>query len=232
MLYPGSGLFNTGGEWVCSFEQVKTSRLYLRTVGNINVDWLERLGGDLCKKSYSSPGYNKDLGEVRALERVSLFGLPVVYNREVSYGRYNVKDATAIFIKTCLVEGEITPKQRKELKFLDYNLTLIEKIGKMEDKLRQIIRKNNGDSFLRMKEEDLYSEIPGGLDQFPDTYTLGESTFKIDYNFDPGKDLDGVTIKVPATVAMDIPKEKLDLAVPGLFYKHGNNRQLTSLTIK
>lgn len=245
MIYPGSGLFNGAGEWVFSFEQVKTSRLYLRTVGNIDVEWLERLGGDLCKRSYSGPYYSVELGEVRALERVSLFGLPVVYNRDVSYGRYNKPEASKLFIKSCLVEGELTPKQRKEYGFLDLNLSLIEKIGKMEDKLRQrnilvdessidkfysekvidvsslneltsLIRKNGGDKFLRMNEEDLYSEIPGGLTDFPDTYTLGESTFKIDYHFDPGKELDGVTIKVPAAVAMDVPKERLEMAVPGL----------------
>lgn len=245
MIYPGSGLYNRGGEWVFSFEQVKTSRLFLRTVANIDVDWLERLGGTLCKKSYSSPYYSRDLGEVRALERVSLFGLPIVYNRDVSYGRYNKMEATAVFIKSCLVEGDLTNKQRKEYGFLDYNLTLIERISKMENKLRQrnilvdetaiekfysekltsvsslnelttLIRKNRGDKFLKMKEEDLYTEIPGGLEEFPDTYTLGENTFKIDYHFDPGKELDGVTIKVPASVSMDIPKEKLDLAVPGL----------------
>lgn len=245
MIYPGSGLFNGGGEWVCSFEQVKTSRLYIRTVGNIDVEWLERLGGKLCKRSYSGPYYSSDLGEVRALERVTLFGLPIVYNRDVDYGLYNKAEATKLFMKTCLVEGEITPKQRKEYSFLDFNLTLIEKISKMEDKLRQrnilvdessidkfysekiknvsslneltsLIRKNSGDKFLRMKEEDLYTEIPGGLNEFPDTFTLGESTFKIDYHFDPGKELDGVTIKIPAAVAMDVPKESLDIAVPGL----------------
>ncbi len=245
MIYPGSGIFNSSGEWIFSFEQVKTSRLFLRTVGNIDVDWLERLGGKLCKRSYSAPYYSADLGEVRALERVTLFGLPIVYNRDVDYGLYNKAEATKLFIKTCLVEGEITPKQRKEYSFLDFNLTLIEKIGKMEDKLRQrnilvdessidtfysekvknvsslneltsLIRKNSGDKFIRMKEEDLYTEIPGGLNEFPDTFTLGESTFKIDYHFDPGKELDGVTIKVPAAVAMDVPKESLDIAVPGL----------------
>ncbi|QEN03167.1 ATP-dependent RNA helicase HrpA [Thiospirochaeta perfilievii] len=245
MIYPGSGLFNNGGEWVCSFEQVKTSRLFLRTVGNIDVEWLERLGGELCKRSYSAPYYSTELGQVRALERVTLFGLPIVYNRDVDYGLYNKNEATKIFIQTCLVEGELTPKQRKEYKFLDFNLSLIEKISKMEDKLRlrnilvdssaidtfytqkitnisslneltSLIRKKSGDDFLRMKEEDLYTSIPGGLNEFPDTYTLGDSTFKIDYNFDPGKELDGVTIKVPARVAMDVPKEKLDTAIPGL----------------
>lgn len=245
MIYPGSGLFNCGGEWVFSFEQVKTSNLFLRTVGNIDVEWLERLGGELCKRSYSAPYYSVDLGEVRALERVTLFGLPIVYNRDVSYGRYNKMEATALFIKSCLVEAELTPKQRKEFSFLDHNLSLIEKISKMEDKLRQrnilvdessietfykekiinisslneltsLIRKNGGDKFLKMKEEDLYTEIPGGLNEFPDNYTLGDSTFKIDYHFDPGKELDGVTIKIPAAVAMDVPKESLDMAIPGL----------------
>jgi len=244
MIYPGSNLFNNGGEWIFSFEQVKTNRLYLRTVANIDVEWLEELGGHLCRRSYSSPYYSQELGEVRALEKVTLMGLPIVYNRDVDYGKYNKSEATNIFIKSCLVDGNLTPQQRKEFKFLDNNLNLIEKISKIENKLRQrnilvdesaienfyrnkiknitslnelksLIRKSNS-NFLNLKEEDLYSEIPGGLKDYPDSYKLGDSTFKIEYHFDPGKELDGVTIKVPAQVAMDVPKEKLDMAVPGL----------------
>ena len=55
MIFPGSTLFNRGCPWVVAAEMVKTSRLYARTVAKIEAQWLEPLGGELCKASYSEP---------------------------------------------------------------------------------------------------------------------------------------------------------------------------------
>ncbi|WYD79800.1 MAG: hypothetical protein V8K32_10840 [Candidatus Electrothrix gigas] len=44
---------------------VHTSQLFARMAANIEVDWLERLGGDLCKRSYSTRIGRKSL--VRSL---------------------------------------------------------------------------------------------------------------------------------------------------------------------
>ena len=75
MIFPGSGLFNRGGEWIVAAEMVETSRLFARTVANIESVWLEELGGALCRRTYSAPHWEKDRGEVVASEQVTLFGL-------------------------------------------------------------------------------------------------------------------------------------------------------------
>ena len=124
MIFPGSGLFNRGGNWIVAAEMVETSRLFARTVANIESDWLEEIGGHLCRRTYSAPHWEKDRGEVVASEQVTLFGLVIVPGRSVSFGRIDPCEAPRIFIRSALVEGEV----KKPLPFLVHNQALIEKI--------------------------------------------------------------------------------------------------------
>ena len=78
MVFPGSGLFDKAGQWIVAAEMVETSRLFARTVANIESEWLEALGGDLCKRSYLNPRWERNRQMVTADEQVSLFGLVIV----------------------------------------------------------------------------------------------------------------------------------------------------------
>ena len=84
MLFPGSGLFNRGSDWVVAAEMVETTRLFARTAAHIESEWVESLAGDLCRRTYSDPHWERKRGEVVALEQVTLYGLPVVVARPVS----------------------------------------------------------------------------------------------------------------------------------------------------
>jgi ATP-dependent helicase HrpA len=59
MIFPGSGLFNRAGNWIVAAEMVETSRLFARTAANIESAWLEELGGELCRYTYSAPHWEK-----------------------------------------------------------------------------------------------------------------------------------------------------------------------------
>ncbi len=74
VLFPGSGLYGRGAAWAVASEFVETTQLFARTVAAIEPDWLERLGGELCKRSWSDPHWEQRSGRVLATERVSLFG--------------------------------------------------------------------------------------------------------------------------------------------------------------
>ena len=80
-------LFGKGTGWIVSAEVVRTSRLFARMAARIDPAWLEKLGGPLCKRSYSDAAWDRARGEVTAKERVTLFGLEIVRERRVSYGR-------------------------------------------------------------------------------------------------------------------------------------------------
>jgi ATP-dependent helicase HrpA len=132
-LWPGSVLFGKGAGWIVSTEVVRTSRLFARTAARIDPAWLERLGGPLCKRSYSDVAWDRSRGEVTAKERVTLFGLEIVRERRVSYGRVDPAEAHEIFVMNGLVEGEIDDPPP----FLIHNLALQRKVEAMEEKLRR-----------------------------------------------------------------------------------------------
>ena len=243
MIFPGSGLFNRGGKWIVAAEMVETSRLFARTVANIDSGWLEALGGNLCRHAYSNPRWEKDRGEVVASEQVTLFGLTIVSGRPVSFGRIDPDGAARIFVRSALVGGEV----KRPLPFLVHNQAQIEKIAAMEEKVRRhdllvgeeemaqfyekrlpgisdirslqrLIRDKGSDGFLRMDDEDLLVKPPdpGEIALFPSAVSAGGWRLDCVYRFDPGKPLDGVTLKIPVHAVPSLPAASLDWAIPGL----------------
>ncbi|MEW6668786.1 MAG: ATP-dependent RNA helicase HrpA [Thermodesulfobacteriota bacterium] len=243
MLFPGSTLFNRNAPWIVAAEMVKTTRLFARTAARIDPEWLEALGGDLCKRTHSDPHWERDRGEVQAYEQVSLYGLPIVIRRPVPYSKIHPEEAHRIFVQAALVEGDV----RETLPFLTHNRSLLRSLSSMEDKLRRRdillneaalaelyssrlpgisdlpslkrwIREAGGDRPLRFREEDLLLLRPdeAELGSFPDRMTLGERQFECTYRFAPGKAEDGVTVRVPAGLLSRLPFEGLDWGVPGL----------------
>jgi len=244
MLFPGSTLFNRGAPWIVAAEMVRTSRVFARTAARIDPAWLEPLGGSLCRSSYGNPHWEKSRGEVRADQRVTLFGLPIVQGRSVSFGPVDRQEAHRIFVQSALVEGEVNHPPP----FLQHNRALVERLASLEDRIRRrdilvseqamaafyserlpgvcdirtlkrMIREAGGDAFLHMSEADLAQYVPDEhlLSAYPDRLTLGEHVFGLSYRFEPGAEEDGVTVSVPSTLASRLRSESLDWVVPGLF---------------
>ncbi|MBN1627270.1 MAG: ATP-dependent RNA helicase HrpA [Deltaproteobacteria bacterium] len=243
MIFPGSTLFKKNPDWIVASEMVRTSRLYARNAARIDPAWLESLGGDLCKSSYDEPHWEKNRGEVVALEKVTIFGLPIVTARPVSYTRINPDEAHEIFIRSGLMQGDIKPA----FPFLKHNMALIKTMENMEHKLRRrdilagedtlaafyskrlegisdvrtlsrLIREKGSDEFLRIKEEDLLRTAPdeSDLSMFPDEFSVGGARFKASYRFSPGKEDDGVTIGIPASLASGLPTAPFEWGIKGL----------------
>ncbi|RJR31075.1 MAG: ATP-dependent RNA helicase HrpA [Desulfobacteraceae bacterium] len=242
MVFPGSTLFNRNVAWIVAAEMVKTSRLFARTAARIEPEWLEPLAGDFCKYSYSEPHWEKSKGEVRAYQQVTLFGLPIVTRRPVSYGPIAPQEAHEIFIRA-LVEGEL----KENPAFLKHNQDLLERLSSMEDKLRRKdivagverleefyserlkdvydvaglkkqIANRGGDRFLRLKEEDLLLFRPDEsmLSLYPDRMSVGPKVFDCTYRFAPLKPEDGATVRIPAGLISRIETDSIEWGVPGL----------------
>jgi len=243
MLFPGSGLFSSGGNWIVAAEMVETSRLFARTAANIQSEWIEALAGDLCTSTYSEPHWEKNREEVVAFQQVSLFGLVIVSRRKVSYALIDPEESSRIFIRSALVEGEL----KRPPPFLSFNRKLVAEVIKMEDKIRRRellqdesvladfyasrlpgicdsrrllrkIREEGGDSFLRMTPADVLARLPDEqeLALFPDEVRLGGRSYPCVYRFDPGGTEDGVTLKIPDALLSEISPAAGDWAIPGL----------------
>jgi ATP-dependent helicase HrpA len=105
-LFPGSALFKKQPAAVMSAELVETSRLFARMNAAIDPAWAEPIAGDLAKRSYGEPHWEKRQGSAVAIERVTLYGVPIVVNRRVQFARIDLPWARELFIRHALVDGE------------------------------------------------------------------------------------------------------------------------------
>ncbi|GAB2551400.1 ATP-dependent RNA helicase HrpA [Leucobacter ruminantium] len=106
VLYPGSVLAKKPPEVVMSVELVETSRLFARSNAVIDPAWAEELAGPLAKRQISEPHWEKKQGAAVAVERVTLYGVPIVTGRRVQLSRFDPEQARELFIRHGLVEGE------------------------------------------------------------------------------------------------------------------------------
>jgi ATP-dependent helicase HrpA len=134
LLFPGSALFGRAEklakpaqrnsrpaakpqkadqpEWIVAGEIVETSQVFARTVAAIDPLWIVELAPHLCKVTHHHPHWSAEAGRVLAEERTTLYGLEV-RRRNVAYGAINPKEATAIFLRSALVEERLFPEPRE-----------------------------------------------------------------------------------------------------------------------
>jgi ATP-dependent helicase HrpA len=105
-VFPGSALAKKQPAEIMSAELVETSRLFARTNAAIDLSWAEPIAGELVKRSYGEPHWEKKQGAAVAYERVTLYGVPIVARRRVQFSRVDPGYARELFIRHALVEGE------------------------------------------------------------------------------------------------------------------------------
>ncbi len=132
-IFPGSGLARKTPDWIVAAELVETSRLWARTVARIEPEWIEPLAGHLVRRSYSEPHWESKQGGAVALEKVTLYGVPIVADRKVSYGRIDPAAARELFIRHALVEGDWQTSHR----FFAENRRLLAEAAELEHRVRR-----------------------------------------------------------------------------------------------
>ena len=132
-IFPGSALTRKPPDWIVAAELVETSRLWARTVARIEPEWVEPLAAHLVRHSYSEPHWEKKRGGAVALEKVTLYGLPLVADRKVSYGRIDPAAARELFIRHALVEGDWQTSHR----FFAENRRLLAEAEEVEHRARR-----------------------------------------------------------------------------------------------
>lgn len=245
-IFPGSALFRKQPRFVMSAELVETSRLWARVNAKIEPDWVEPLAEHLLKRTYSEPHWEKDQAAVMAYEKVTLYGVPIVAQRKVNYGRIDPEASRELFIRNALVEGD----WRTHHKFFADNRRLLSEVEELEHRARRrdivvddetlfdfydervpdhVVSGAHFDSwwkhkrheqpdFLDFEREMLIRESAEAVTKadYPDTWRQGELKFRVTYQFEPGADADGVTVHVPLQVLNQVTDEGFDWQIPGL----------------
>ncbi|MFJ4813624.1 ATP-dependent RNA helicase HrpA [Streptomyces longwoodensis] len=245
-IFPGSALFRKQPRFVMSAELVETSRLWARVNARIEPDWVEPLAEHLLKRTYSEPHWEKDQAAVMAYEKVTLYGVPIVAQRKVNYGRIDPEVSRELFIRNALVEGD----WRTHHKFFADNRRLLSEVEELEHRARRrdivvddetlfdfydqrvpdhVVSGAHFDSwwkrkrqeqpdFLDFEREMLIRESAEAVTKadYPDTWRQGALKFRVTYQFEPGADADGVTVHVPLQVLNQVTDEGFDWQIPGL----------------
>nr|WP_030271256.1 ATP-dependent RNA helicase HrpA [Streptomyces sp. NRRL B-24484] len=245
-VFPGSGLFKKPPRWVMSAELVETSRLWARINAKIEPEWVEPLAAHLIKRSYSEPHWEKKAGAVLAYEKVTLYGMPVVAQRKVNYGRIDPELCRELFIRNALVEGDWETHHR----FFAENRKLLGEVEELENRARRrdilvddqtlfdfydarlpegIVSTRHFDSWwkkarheqpdlLNFEKSMLINESADGVTEadYPDHWQQGALRFLLTYQFEPGSDADGVTVHIPLPVLNQVTDEGFDWQIPGL----------------
>jgi ATP-dependent helicase HrpA len=245
-VFPGSALFRKQPRWVMSAELVETSRLWARVNARIEPEWVEAQAGHLVKRSYSEPHWEKKQGAVMAYEKVTLYGLPLVAQRKVNFGRIDPPLARELFIRHALVEGDWQTHHT----FFHDNRKLLEEVEDLEHRARrrdilvddetlfgfydgrvpaEVVSASHFDAWwkkagradpdlLSFEKSMLINDGVGGISEgdYPDVWSHDGLRLRLTYQFEPGTEADGVTVHVPLPVLARVPAEPFEWQVPGL----------------
>ncbi len=245
-IFPGSGLKGKNPQLLMAGELVETGRLWARQNAAIKPEWAEQIGGHLVKRTYSEPHWSKKRASVVAQERVTLYGVPLVADRQVQYGRVDAVLSREIFIRHALVYGEWSSRQR----FLAENRRLLEEAEELEHRTRRrdlvvdehtlfdfyddripdgIVSGAHFDQWWKQERRsrpELLTFDPAMLthdtvgevvvSDYPQEWQSEGLTFPIRYHFEPGAADDGLTIDVPVATLNRVTAQDFSWNVPGL----------------
>jgi ATP-dependent helicase HrpA len=226
-------------------ELVETSRLWARDVAKIQPEWAEKAGEHLVKRSYSEPHWSSKRGSVMARERVSLYGVPLVADRLVQYGKVDPVVSRDLFIRHALVQGE----WRTHHRFFERNRAFLDEVGELEDRLRRrdlrvddetlftfydervpadVVSARHFDSWwkrTRQEQPDLLTFDPSMLladdvdadvdELYPTEWFSDGAAYPLTYRFEPGVVEDGVTVDIPLDRLLQVSEGEFAWGVPG-----------------
>lgn len=132
-IFPGSALFKKSPTFVMAAELVETSRLWARVAAKFEPAWAEQAAPHLVKRSYSEPHWSTKMGSVMAYEKVTLYGVPIIAQRRINYGKVDPVLARELFIRHALVEGD----WKTHHKFFHRNRALLQEVEELEARMRR-----------------------------------------------------------------------------------------------
>ncbi len=243
-IAPGSSLSKSAPRWIMAGELVETNRMWARTVARIRPEWIETAGEHMVSRTYGEPWWEPERGAALTLERVSLFGLPVVAGRTVNVARVDPELARELFILHALVRGEWTTHHQ----FVVTNAATAERVHELEAKARrdllateeavytwfderipdQVVSVRAFDRWWRDARTaeptllDLPFDVLAGTDDsldadsYPDVWQSRSADLVLAYEFEPASPTDGVSIDVPLGLVRQLDPTAFEWSVPGV----------------
>jgi ATP-dependent helicase HrpA len=245
-IFPGSGQAKSGPNWIVSATLLETEKLYALMVARIEAGWIEAAAAHLSKRHCYEPSWDEKGGRAVGFEDISLYGLPIIQRRRISFGAVDALASRQLFLRHQLVRGEGPARHP----VLAHNAAMREQAHAKEEKLRrrgllrdeeqlaewfesrcppEIIDSHGLLRWLKRATPAEQAALKLGLDDlvipsaqgdegfdFPDTLEVQGARLLLEYHFDPNGARDGVTASVPLAVLLGLSEAEMDWLVPGL----------------
>lgn len=244
-VFPGSGQYRKPPKWLVAGEIVETSQVFARQCAAIEPQWLLRINPHLLKRQYYSPVWQMRSGRVMASERVTLYGLIISDGRRVHYGDINPAEARELMIREGLVTGQFksppaflkknlqTIREVQDLEsrvrrrdllvdeealFAHYDERLPDTCVSASSLEKWLRHDPAAGASLELRRDQVLTRDPGGelVEQFPSTLSWAGVDYRLSYQFEPGRDTDGVSVTVPLALLNRAPRYRFEWLVPGL----------------
>lgn len=245
-VFPGSALSGKPPKWLIAAELVETSRTWGRICAGIQPEWIERAARHLVQRDYGDPHWEPRSGRVGAYEKVSLQGLVLIPGRRVNFARIDAPRAREIFLRDGLVAGELPEQPAFVQQNLDVEAEVRQTEARLRSpdlladldtraewyaqrlppdvvdypSLRRWLKSTGAEArkALEWSVPDIRTRDPGAVDErlWPSHLMVGGQPLALDYQFDPGREVDGVVLEVPAAMLDQVSEQRLDWLVPGL----------------
>jgi len=231
--------------WVVVAEIVETNRLWARTAATIHPTWIEQAAGHLLTYTYEEPHWNRERGAAQVVERARLRSLTIVEGRTVNLDRVDRRLARELFLRHALVRGEwdthhafatrnaeriaevraLEDRARRRDLLVDEDAVLDLFDARVPEHVTDVRRfdrwwrdaEQQDPKLLDLEVDDLLGG-PVDLDEdaFPAVVDAGPSEVRVDYDFEPGREHDGVTFEVPVAVLNRTDPAPFEWLVPGM----------------
>ena len=244
-LASGSVLHPAVAPWVVAAEVVETERAYAFVAGRVRAEWVEKVAGDLVRRTHFDAHWNAHRAEPMVFEQVALYGLTLIARRRVRFAPVSREGAREVFVRAGLVENGYACVHP----FMVRNQRELARLRAVEHKLRTPGAVVSDDAIFAFYDaripsrvvdgrtfEDWFSELgeeearglelhcediaPGvhlaGEAEFPDALRIDDQSFPLTYRFAPGEDDDGLTVTIPSDVLADIEPGRFEWLVPGM----------------
>jgi ATP-dependent helicase HrpA len=246
LLWPGSCLKGSNAKWIVCSEIVETHDRFARTNARIDPTWIEKVLGHCLKFSYDEPHFSRKQGSAMVMRRGSLLGLPAVNRHPVPLAPLDPKLARDLLIEHGLAELQLESRAKfwsHNRSFLDQIQRIGDKTRRRDcvvdsfallnfyrncipehvvdrvslEQWDKTLKDTKSPPFLSLDSLDLQLDPRSMAKDFPDQLEVGPtSRLQLSYRFEPGSELDGVTLEVPESFVEQLHQEKLEWLVPGL----------------
>ena len=243
-LFAGSAVAKKRPHWLVAAERVATERQYLRTVAQVNPRWALRVAPHLVRFEYDDPQWDPERGQVTAREVITLLGLTLARERRIDYGRVKPQEARRHFIGEALAADRVGFKADEPAFLVHNRAvrgTVLEAEARLRKRdlfvgegglaafyderlppfvhdrtsLARWVAQGHGRE-LHMTVGDVASRDPGDLAAlgYASELVLAGQRLPLSYAFEPGQDIDGITVTVPRALLGAISPVELEWLVP------------------